>query len=497
MKVRGTRLLLRMGLRARITIAFAVGAFILSMLLAFTTWGLTRQNLLDQRETSATALVYSNALQVAQSLTPELEEPASLLTDLPTPAGSHPVLRLGGNWYPLDPRYGNDALPQELIELVANNRTAARMRFEYRDTVQLAIGVPLSTGDPTAAYFEIVSLTELEETLRQLGISLVAASLATTLAGALLGRWAARRVLRPLGGIGGAARALARGQLDTRVEASDDPDLKPLARSFNDMAVALEDRIKRDTRFASNVSHELRSPLTTLSASITVLENHRQDMPQRAQAALDLMVADVNRFRQLIEDLLEISRFDAGVMHLDLEEVRVAELVMQAVSTSTDADIPVDVDAELAGVVVPADKRRLVRVIANLLDNAAKYAGGASRVELRQVDGNVQIAVEDEGEGIPEDDRVRIFDRFSRGLIAGRRSSSDGVGLGLSLVAEHVRLHGGDVWVEDRHDGKPGARFVVALPAAHPSPDDADGDAGAAGKASKASKAAKAAEATP
>jgi signal transduction histidine kinase len=189
-------------------------------------------------------------------------------------------------------------------------------------------------------------------------------------------------------------------------------------------------------------------------------------MPQRAQAALDLMVADVNRFRQLVEDLLEISRFDAGVMHLDLDEVRVAELVMQAVSTSTDADIPVDIDSELAGVVVQADKRRLVRVIANLLDNAAKYAGGASRVELRQVDGNVQIAVEDEGDGIPPDDRRRIFDRFSRGLIAGRRSSSDGVGLGLSLVAEHVRLHGGDVWVEDRADGKQGARFVVVLPVA-------------------------------
>src|SRR5262249_24960998 len=153
---------------------------------------------------------------------------------------------------------------------------------------------------------------------------------------------------------------------------------------------------------------------------------------------------------------LEISRFDAGVMHLDLDEVRVAELVMQAVSASTDADVPLDIDAELAGVIVQADKRRLGRVIAHPLDNAAKYAGGASRVELRQVDGNVQIAVEDDGPGIPPDDRLRIFDRFSRGLAAGRRSTSDGVGLGLSLVAEHVRLHSGEVWVEECPDGTPG-----------------------------------------
>ena len=234
------------------------------------------------------------------------------------------------------------------------------------------------------------------------------------------------------------------------------------------------EQLKRD--FVSMVSHELRSPLTTLSASITVLENHREDMPKRAQAALDLMVADVNRFRQLIEDLLEISRFDAGVMHLDLDDLRIAELVMQAVNISTDAEIPLDIDAELAGVVLQADKRRLVRVIANLLDNAAKYAGGASRVELRQVDGHIQIAVEDEGPGVPPDDRLRIFDRFSRGLVAGdRRSTGDGVGLGLSLVAEHIRLHGGEVWVEDRPDEKQGARFVVSLPTPCPDDDVAEG----------------------
>ena len=467
--MRRLRFLPRLGLRARITIAFAVGAFVLSTLLAATTWGLTRQNLLDERESNATAVMFANAEQVQRNVDPEPDDPAELLQDLPRPSGSHPVLQVDGRWYPLDPAFGEDALPKDLRDLVSSGQ-AARMRFSYRDSTQLAVGVPLSSS-VDAAYFEIVPLAELEGTLESLGISLVGAALVTTLAGAGLGWWAARRVLRPLTGIGDAAQSIAEGELKTRVEASEDPDLAPLATSFNEMAGALEERIERDTRFASNVSHELRSPLTTLSASITVLENHRADMPKRAQAALDLMVADVNRFRQLIEDLLEISRFDAGVMHLDLDEVRVAELVMQAVSTSTDADIPLDIDAELAGVIVAADKRRLVRVIANLLDNAAKYAGGASRVELRQVDGKVQIAVEDEGPGIPQEDRLRIFDRFSRGLAAGRRSTSDGVGLGLSLVAEHVRLHGGGVWVEDCPDGKPGARFVVMLPTASPSDD--------------------------
>lgn len=464
------RFLPRLGLRARITIAFAVGAFLLSVLLAATAWGLTRQNLLDQRESNATTIAVANAEQVSDELPAALEDPSPgrVLDDLPTPAGSIPVLLIDGSWYPRDPRYTLEAVPDPLLELVQSGERG-RQRVRYRDDTQLVIGIPMDNDDVDAAYFEIVSLDELEDTLESLGISLVGASLVTTLAGALVGWWAARRVLRPLTGVRNAAHSLADGKLETRVEASQDPDLAPLAVAFNDMALTLQDRIERDTQFASNVSHELRSPLTTLAASITVLENHREDMPQRAQAALDLMVADVKRFQQLIEDLLEISRFDAGVMHLDLEQVRMAELVMQAVNLSTDADIPVDIDAEIAGVVVLADKRRLVRVIANLLDNAAKYAGGATRVELKLEDGNVQVAVEDDGPGIPTEDRTRIFDRFSRGTGAGDRRGADGVGLGLSLVVEHINLHGGEVWTEDRPDDKKGARFVVRLPAASPS----------------------------
>ena len=103
-------------------------------------------------------------------------------------------------------------------------------------------------------------------------------------------------------------------------------------------------------------------------------------------------------------------------------------------------------------------------MLANLIDNAAKYGGGATSVSLRQADHGVQIAVEDRGEGVPEEDRALIFNRFNRGSIAGRRGSSEGVGLGLALVAEHVNLHGGSVWVEARRDGEPGARFVVELP---------------------------------
>jgi len=117
---------------------------------------------------------------------------------------------------------------------------------------------------------------------------------------------------------------------------------------------------------------------------------------------------------------------------------------------------------------VAADKRRLERVIANLVENAANYGGGANRVQVERDGATLRISVEDEGPGVPPEERDAVFERFFRGSASGRRrSGGQGSGLGLALVAEHVRLHGGRVWVEDRPGG-PGARFVVELPLAGP-----------------------------
>ena len=451
----------RLGLRARITAAFALGALVLSALLAGTTYALTRENLLRQREASALRQVYVNALVLRERLSSANPDVQSQVNSLQTERASRPVVNFEGEWYAQSIGFGQDALPPALRQQVLDG-TPARMRYEFAGEPQLAVGVPMPAVN--AAYFEIVSLAELEDTLASLGVSLLAAALVTTLAGAGLGFWASRRALRPLTEVAQAAEAIAGGALGTRLESVDDVDLAPLARSFNDMAQALQDRIERDARFASDVSHELRSPLTTLSAAVEVLEGRRDEMPERARSALDLLADDVHRFQALVEDLLEISRYDAGAARLDLEEVRLGELVLHAVGATTDDDFPIDLDADVDDLLVHADKRRLVRVVANLVDNAKKHGGGATRVALSRVDDRLQLVVEDAGPGVPPEEREIIFERFARGAQAGRRGSGGGAGLGLALVAEHVGLHGGRVWVEDRLDGMPGARFVVELP---------------------------------
>jgi two-component system sensor histidine kinase MtrB len=473
------RRIMRLGLRARFTIAFALGGLVLSALLATVTYGLVRENIVRQREASATRQVYSNARFIRDSLRTAGVNPAETLEGLETPFGANPVLFLDGQWFGKNAARGRDEIPSELRDEVADG-VPARMAFSLDDDPHLAVGVPLPSVD--AAYFEIVSLDEVQSTLNSLGIALLAAAVVTTIAGGLLGLTSSGRVLRPLGHLGVAAQAIAGGRLDTRVARPDDPDLGALIDSFNEMATALQERIERDARFASDVSHELRSPLTTLSASVEVLKARRSEMPERAQTALDLLDADITRFTQLVADLLEISRFDAGAQQLALEDVRIGELVLNAVG-AMHSSVPVAISAEAAAAIGYVDKRRLVRVIANLLDNAAKYGGGATSVEVSVVKeddadgighgsgavdrldvGKVRITVEDRGPGVPPEERERIFERFARGLTtAGSRGSGEGAGLGLALVWEHVALHGGRVWVEDRLDGEPGARFVIEL----------------------------------
>jgi signal transduction histidine kinase len=147
----------------------------------------------------------------------------------------------------------------------------------------------------------------------------------------------------------------------------------------------------------------------------------------------------------------------------------------------------VEASEDIEGVIVTCDKRRLVRVLANFIDNAGKYADGASRIVVQRAahpadgdpDGDdrqwIQIAVDDEGPGVPETERAKIFDRFNRGTLGGKRGTDLGVGLGLSLAAEHARLQGGSVWVTSRPDG-PGARFVLELPFVEASPAEEEPD---------------------
>lgn len=461
----------RLGLRARLTLAFGFGGLLLSMLLAALTYGLARDNLLDRREEAALDVAARNATQANRVLTDEATEETTdeLLRGFVTIAGSIPILSIDQSWVSSEPNVFSAPgdVNGELIALVSDpeNGGPAQMRYSVNDRPFLVIGVPLP--DRNAVYVEATPLDDVADTLRSIGLALAGAAAVTTGFGFATGAWASRRVLLPLEEVSDTAEALADGDLSARLEVEDDRDLAALASSFNDMASNLEERIERDAQFASNVSHELRSPLMTITASLEVLGSRRDMLDEPSQTALDLLTSDLERFRQLVEDLLEISRYDVGAQALELDYFGVQEFVQRVSEQVPHAGTEIEIRGpdDLDTIVIEADKRRLARVIVNLLQNASNYGGGATSIEIRLVgDSDIEIAVEDAGPGVPIDERQRIFDRFERGSEGGRRGAGTGTGLGLALVAEHVRLHDGRIRVDDRPDGEAGACFVVELP---------------------------------
>ena len=459
----------RWGLRRRILLIFTLGSLMLSLFLAFVTYGFARSSVVQQRDSDAQTAARANATNVLDALGGEPANAQPAMTRLVDLGVERPLVWYNEVWTELRPGYDDSELPQALVDRVIGEEIPARMIIDVDGEPNIVVGWPLETGG--AAYFEFFSLDDVQNTLQSVRLSLVLGTMITTALGVLAGSFAARRAVRPVGVAAQAAKAIAGGRFDTRLEPTEDPDLSVLANSFNDMATALQERIERDARFASDVSHELRSPLMTLSASVEVMDARRDEMPERAQAALDLLKSDVIRFQGLVEDLLEISRFDAGAVRLHMEELLAAEFVRQAIAVSSLPTTPVDVSPRAETLLINGDRRRLARVVANLVDNARLHGGGEPEVSIREVEDDdgtithVHIAVEDHGAGVPEHERSLVFERFARGGASGRRATSDGAGLGLSLVDEHVRMHGGRVWIEDRLDGEPGARFVIEIDA--------------------------------
>jgi two-component system, OmpR family, sensor histidine kinase MtrB len=454
-----------LGLRARVTTTFALGALILSGALASITYFSVRSSVVNQEESSLT----HEAIASAESLKGAIQVPnadyPNALASLDTARGSQSLLESSGQWYPSSPSLQRNVLPQSLRSLVRHGRLA-ELIVTIGGTPELIVGVPLETDNGLASYFQLFNLSEVQGTLRTLLGSLVLAAIVTTLGGAVVGSWGASRALRPLHQTAQAALSIAKGRLDTRLESDAYADLAVLTSAFNEMADGLQERIAREIRFTSDVNHELRSPLTTVATALSVLESRRDELPERARQALDLLGAEVRRFRRLVDDLLEISRLDAGLGDMNAQEVSLGPLVRHSVA-ATRRPVLLDIPGTVGDRRVLVDKVRFERVMANLIENADRYAGGATRVVVVADAKWGRIAVEDRGPGIPAEERERIFDRFSRGSSGRRRGMGDGTGLGLAIAAEHARVLGGRVWVEP--NGSRGSRFVVEMPVLPPS----------------------------
>lgn len=445
-------------LRNRLVLRMGLLATVLAATLGAGTFLVVRDNLLDAREDSAIEQTLANARLLSSALAVAEVDVNGLLAAMRPQVRTRPLLLRSGQWYTASLQVQPDDIPSSLHELVTSGTTGVQ-RFRSEDRLLLGIGAELPADE--GVYFELYDLSDVESTLRTLRNTLLAGGAAVSAAGVALGWWMARRISRPLEGVATAAVLIADGSLGARLRTEADQDLDQIAGAFNRMADSLEERIERESRFAADVSHELRSPLTTMLTSASVLENRRSELSPDGQRALDLLVADTQRLERMVEDLLEFARHDAGTATLSLNEFGVVGFVT-SVLDRMHRNVPITVSDDAIGAIVLLDQRRTERAMVNVIDNAETYAGGVNEISIETRAAGVVVAVEDHGPGVPAEDREAIFERFARGTTRGRRGSGTGTGLGLALARENLRLQGGDLWVEDNEPT--GSRFMLLLP---------------------------------
>jgi signal transduction histidine kinase len=454
----------RRSLRLRLLVTFGLGAFILSSLFASLTYFGVKHLLISNQQQTDLRQSYVNAALVRNTLYSSPTELSNLLNSIKTATASNVLVQTHNEWLARSNSASTRDVSANTIKIVGEGH-ATEQTLNSNGRIIFVVGLPIPSVETQV--FEVFQLNNLERTLRLLAFVLIIGALFTTAVGMSGGIWVTRRTVRPLEEVSFAAALIADGALTTRLQVNRaDREVLQLTESFNQMVSQLVQRLERDARFASDVSHELRSPLTTLATTASVLQQHREDLSSAGRESLDLLVADLSIFQSLVEDLLEMSRSDAGAVPLVMETLSAIELVHQSVRSAARRhgidEPPVEIADGVGDPLVLVDRRRFERVITNLLDNAHRYAEGAVALRIDVVGAQLAVNVDDAGAGVPSEEHEHVFERFFRGRAAHDRGIARGTGLGLALVRDHVRAFGGTITVSDSPEG--GARFQILLP---------------------------------
>ncbi len=448
-------------LRFRIASAYIFGALLVSGAVAGGTYFITSRVLTLQTVEDARVQTYDQLafLRDQLNLNPG---PGKVRTYLQTlqQRGSELIAKTSGisNAETTSVDITEGAIPEQLRNAVERGRVGYAI-FSGPGHRRLVFGAPVP-GRTIYTYF-VYSLENVDRTLSLLWRVLIGVvGVAAAVAGAV-GLRLADRTIRPLRVAADAARRVAEGGLETRLEATGDDELARLARDFNLMTEALEERIMRERQFISDVSHELRTPLTTLKTSIDFIGERAAELPPSMRSAAGLAGEEVMALRRLVDDLLELTRADAGSVQISADDIDLRDFATEVVRRrAPDASIEIEGPDQL---VVHTDKMRLERVVGNLVENAVTHGGGENvSITIESLNGVARLSVTDRGPGIAEEQLPRIFDRFWRGDAARSRGGGVGSGLGLAIAHENAKLIGADLHVESVEGG--GTRFDVLLP---------------------------------
>jgi two-component system sensor histidine kinase MtrB len=441
----------RFGLRTRVALVFAVLSMVVAVLVASGIYLVSRSYLTNQRQSAGLTRALLDSRSVDAAIAGGTQ-PGEVLSQLPVVGASQALMRVGTVWYSRGSTVPTSGIPDSLIDLTLTEG-GAQQTFMIGDQYYYAVGVYTRSG----LYVELFPLTDLLDTLRNGALLLALLALGAFAVGGAIGRYVGGLLMRPLRRMGAGARRLADGDLTVRLPDTGDPDLDPISDSFNEMAVAVASRIERERRFVANVSHELRSPLTTVVATAELLEEHHDTFPPREARLVTSLATQSRRLTRILLDLLEIASVTARAP-VQRDATDIAQLIEGAL---TGRNLETDLLHGDRPVVV-TDARRVERVMANLIDNATRHGNGVRQILMIAGDGRVRIHVDDAGPGVDPEEVDRLFEPFARGTgVAERRV--EGAGLGLAIVREQSEAIGGRVTVSASPFG--GARFTLDLPA--------------------------------
>jgi len=353
-----------------------------------------------------------------------------------------------------------DALPAELRTVVG----AGHLGYAWQTIAGRSALVVAGRAAAGPAIYFVFPAASIDEALGQLGLGLAAGGLIATVLAVAAAGLIARGILRPVRSGSLAAARIAAGDLSARVPGGGTDEFAQWAAEFNRMADSLEATVGRlaasesqNRRFVADVAHELRTPLTALVAEASLIEAGLADLAPDARRAGELLVSDVRRLRSLVEDLMELSRFDAHAEQPELRLVDLGRIVSAAVASRLPA---ASVSVPSRAVIVESDLRRLDRIVGNLLDNARTHAPGALvDVSVSRTGDTATVSIADRGPGVTAESLEHLFDRFYKAEPSRRSGSS---GLGLAIAAEHAAILGGSLAARARSGG--GLEFILTLP---------------------------------
>jgi two-component system sensor histidine kinase BaeS len=458
----------RASLRSRLVAAIVVVALGALGVSYVVTYALVRrslqQNALSNLKERAGELESLSADQQLATLPAARINRALKLTDFQlvrvTPAGQAQPLNATSPGLPAPLRDG-DVLPQSLLK---GDEVSGRRN----NTVFLAI--PTERHAPNGDLITVVATDTVDmSVLHKLFPLLLFAGLIVLALAFAVASWLARRLMRPVREVERAAGQLAAGDLSARAEVppETDAELAALAQTLNDMAAGLEDAHENERAFLLSISHDLRTPLTSIRGYADALADGTLDDadPNDRKRAATVIGSEARRLERLVRDLLDLARLDSHQFSLNMHTCDATELVKSSVDAFAPQAAELGVRLSMLSsqpLPVEADAERLAQVVANLVENALKYANGRVDVYTAQYSpGEVAIVVTDDGPGIPPDKLSRVFDRLYTVRDAPGRAV--GTGLGLAIVRELAAAMGGRAWADSEGIGG-GSRFVVALP---------------------------------